>query len=155
MTFKIKGKAVLYGESEERELTVLLTRGRKRRKDFFIGENRGFIMLHLLDLTRHEYRVIFYLLGNMEYGNYCYLTQSAMSEELGIAQPNISKTIKSLQSKGLLFKEKTNKGNAIRLNACIAWRGRDDKEYYRRYAIDSEYLLETNETWQNINLPTV
>jgi DNA-binding transcriptional ArsR family regulator len=56
-------------------------------------------------------------------------------------QPNISKTLKLLESKGLIFKEKDSKGNVIRVSSCIAWRGRTGKLYRERFAIDSEFFV--------------
>jgi DNA-binding MarR family transcriptional regulator len=141
-----QGKATLIGDVDERDLYVVLLRRSKLKKDFFLAMGDGIMFLYKLDLTKHEYRVMLFLLSHMEFDNFCYNTQAYIADKLKVAQPDISKTLKSLESKGLIFKERTDKGKVIRVSAVIAWRGRTGKEFEKRYAMDSEHIIDIRET---------
>jgi DNA-binding MarR family transcriptional regulator len=136
----IKGVTILEGETEEKEVWFVVNRRSKLRKGFSLMMDEGLVILSMLDLTRHEYRLILFLISEMEFDNCCYKTQAFMSEKLSIAQSNISKTLKLLESKGLIFREATNKGKTVRISAVLAWRGKTDKEFSNRFAIDSENI---------------
>ena len=70
-----QGKATLLGDVDERDLYVVLLRRSKLKKDFFLAMGEGIMFLYNLDLTKHEYRVILFLLSHMEFDNFCYNTQ--------------------------------------------------------------------------------
>ena len=140
-----QGKATLLGDVDERDLYVVLLRRSKLKKDFFLAMGEGIMFLYNLDLTKHEYRVILFLLSHMEFDNFCYNTQAYMADKLKVAQPDISKTLKSLELKGLIFRERTERGKVIRVSAVIAWRGRTGKEFEKRYAMDSEHIVDIRE----------
>jgi DNA-binding MarR family transcriptional regulator len=141
-----QGKATLIGDVDERDLYVVLLRRSKLKKDFFLAMGDGIMFLYSLDLTKHEYRVMLFLLSHMEFDNFCYNTQVYIADKLKVAQPDISKTLKSLELKGLIFREKTDRGKVIRVSAVIAWRGRTGKEFEKRYAMDSEHIVDIRET---------
>lgn len=141
-----QGKATLIGEVDERDLYVVLLRRSKLKKDFFLAMGDGIMFLYNLDLTKHEYRVMLFLLSHMEFDNFCYNTQAYIADKLNLAQPDISKTLKSLESKGLIFRERTDRGRVTRVSAVIAWRGRTGKEFDKRYAMDSEHIADIRET---------
>jgi DNA-binding MarR family transcriptional regulator len=141
-----QGKATLIGDVDERDLYVVLLRRSKLKKDFFLAMGDGIMFLYSLDLTKHEYRVMLFLLSHMEFDNFCYNTQVYIADKLKVAQPDISKTLKSLELKGLIFREKTDRGKVIRVSAVIAWRGRTGKEFEKRYAMDSEHIVDIRKT---------
>jgi DNA-binding MarR family transcriptional regulator len=136
----LKGKTRLVGDIEEKNVWYVIQRRSKLRKGFSLIMDDGLIILSQLDLTRHEYRLMLFLISQIEFDNCCYITQSFMSEKLSIAQSNISKTLKLLESRNLIFRESTNKGKSIRVSSVIAWRGKTDSEYTNRFAADSKCL---------------
>jgi DNA-binding MarR family transcriptional regulator len=137
----LKGTAKLNGSPEEKEVWYVIQRRSKLREGFSLAMDDGLIILSQLDLTRHEYRVMLFLISQMDFDNYCLMTQSFMSEKLSIAQSNISKTLKSLESKKLIFRELTDRGKVIRVSAVIAWRGKADTKFLDQFAIDSKQIL--------------
>jgi DNA-binding MarR family transcriptional regulator len=139
MGYKV-GRGKIVGELEDRSLIVLNPRRSKLRKDFFLAMDDGFMILCDLDLTKHEYRTILFILGDMNFENYFYGTQTYIAEKLKIAQPDVSKTLKLLESKGLIFKENVNGRRSIRVSAVVAWKGKANAEFSRRFAIDSEHI---------------
>jgi len=141
-----QGKATLIGEVDERDLYVVLLRRSKLKKDFFLGMGDGCMYLATLDLTKHEYRLILFLLASMEFDNFYYGTQAYIASELNLAQSDISKTLKSLESQGLIFRERTSRGKVTRISAVLGWRGRAGKEFEKRYAMDSEHIPDIRKT---------
>jgi DNA-binding MarR family transcriptional regulator len=136
----LKGKYKLQCDKEEHEFLLLSRKKPKLNDHYSQCTDEALVHLSKLDLTRYEYRVILFLISQMNFGNYCYKTQSYISKELNIAQPNVSKTLKSLIDKGLIFKETTDEGKAIRVSAVLAWKGTGDNEYIKRFHSDSEKI---------------
>jgi DNA-binding MarR family transcriptional regulator len=128
------------GTGEVRETTVKLKSNERFKKNFFIGMSEGYMLLAQLDLTASQLKVLLLLISQMEYENMCYVTQSFINKITGISQPNISKHINKMIKMGLIFKECTPRGNALRINAVITWKGTRNKVYKERFAIDSECL---------------
>jgi hypothetical protein len=139
----LKGTKKIQGDTEEKEVWYAVPRKSKLRKGFSLIMDEGLVYLAELDLTRHEYRLMLFLISQMNFDNYCHITQSFMSKKLSIAQSNISKTLKLLESRKLIYKESTDRGRSIRINCFIAWRGRTDREYMNRFSVDSEDILVT------------
>lgn len=135
------GSARLLGDKEDRDIILCRRRTSKLRKDFCLAMDDGIMILYKMDLTKHEYKVMLFLIANMEFENYAYLTQTHIAENLKIKQPDVSKALKVLESNGLVFREKTNRGKVIRVSSVIAWRGRPDSNFNRRFSMDSEHLL--------------
>jgi predicted transcriptional regulator len=54
------------------------------------------------DLTGQDFRVLFFILANMEYENLFQMSQAYIGEKLGIQQPHIAKSIKKLIEKDLI-----------------------------------------------------
>jgi DNA-binding MarR family transcriptional regulator len=135
------GSARLFGDKEDRDIILCRRRTSKLRKDFCLAMDDGIMMLYKMNLTKHEYRVMLFLIANMEFENYIYLTQIYIAENLKIKQPDVSKALKVLESNGLIFKEKMDRGKVIRVSSVIAWRGRPDSKFNQRFSMDSEHLL--------------
>lgn len=137
----LKGYKKIEGDTEEKEVWYAVPVRSKLRKGFSLIMDEGLILLAQFDLTKHEYRLILFLISQIDFSNCCYITQSFMGQELSIAQSNISKTLKALESRGLIFRENTNRGKSIRINSVIAWRGKTDREYTDRFLSDSGHLI--------------
>lgn len=137
----LKGTKKIDGDVVEKEVWYAVRSKNRGIKNWSMVTDEGLVLLAQLDLTKHEYRLMLFLMSQTDFStNCCYITQSFMGEQLSIAQSNISKTLKSLESKGLIFREQTSRGRSIRINAVIAWRGTADKEYTNSFLKDSEYL---------------
>jgi DNA-binding MarR family transcriptional regulator len=51
------------------------------------------------DLAAQDFKVLFFVLGNMEYENFFQMSQAAIAEGLSIHQPDVSKAMKKLIAK--------------------------------------------------------
>jgi DNA-binding MarR family transcriptional regulator len=51
------------------------------------------------DLTGQDFKVLFFVLGNMEYENFFQMSQASVAEKLGVQQPHIAKAMKKLIAK--------------------------------------------------------
>jgi MarR family len=130
----------LHGTGEVNEVVVKLRSNERFRKNFFIGMSEGYMLLSQLDLTASQLKILLLLISQMEYQNMCYITQSFITKITGISQPNVSKHISKMIKMGLIFKESTSRGNALRINAVISWKGTRNRVYKEKFAIDSECL---------------
>jgi DNA-binding MarR family transcriptional regulator len=128
------------GTGELKETTVRLRSNERFTKNFFIGMSEGYMLLAQLDLTGSQLKVLLLLISQMEYQNICYVTQSFITKITGISQPNVSKHINKMIQMGLIFKESTPKGNALRINAVISWKGTRNNVYKERFMLDSQCL---------------
>jgi hypothetical protein len=54
------------------------------------------------DLTGQDFKVLFFVLGNMEYENFFQMSQGAIAEGLSIRQPDVSKAMKKLIAKDFI-----------------------------------------------------
>jgi hypothetical protein len=113
----------------------------KFKESFCRAWEDGFMILTKMGLTACQYTILLIIIAQMEYENFCYVTQSFISEETGIAQPNVSKNINVMVKAGLLFKENTKRGKSIRVSSVIAWKGNKDKAFKEAFARDSEALI--------------
>ncbi len=96
----------------------------------FISEVEG--------LTGNDYRILFRLLSHLEFGNWIYVTQTTIAEELKLKKSHVSRSMKKLVEKGIIEKQKDPKDKRkmiYRLNPKCGWRGDADqwkKEMYNR-----------------------
>lgn len=75
-------------------------------------------------LTLTDYRVRDYMLCMCGIGNFVHFNQSAASRELGIAQPNISASIKRLVAMGIVLEgPKAGKFRTYQINPALAFSG--------------------------------
>ena len=113
----------------------------KFKESFCRAWEDGFMILTKMGLTASQYTILLIFIAQMEYENFCYITQSYISEQTGIAQPNVSKNINAMAKVGLLFKEDTKRGKSIRVSSVIAWKGTKNKAFREAFAKDSEALI--------------
>jgi len=126
----------------DQELLLIQPRRSGLRRDFFLAMQTGFTELARFNLTTHQYRIVIYLLSKMEYNNIFRGSQASIANALGMKQPHVSKAIKELASKGIVFKEKDDTGRYVRVNAVIAWKGDTvGHEFRDRFDQDAGMLL--------------
>jgi len=107
-----------------------------RRK---INNKRWFIMFQdfLKQLVKdkglkgQDYRVLIYLLSELDWDNWSHIPQRVISKETGIPQPEVAKSIKKLKEKGIIQVVKDSRSNKYRINPGFVWKG----EYKKREAV--------------------
>lgn len=131
-------KTELFGSQEVG--LILPRKSRFRGGSFVIMFNDGLLLLNDLGLTLQQYRVILFLISEMGYNNEFRGPQRYIAESTKIAQPHVSRALKSLSEMGLIFREKDARGHIIRVSAVVCWKGDGGKDFRQQYAKDSEFL---------------
>jgi DNA-binding MarR family transcriptional regulator len=72
------------------------------------------------DITGGCYRVLFILLGQLDFENYIYVPQKEIAEKLDMDPAQVSRSIKLLVQKGILLHSPCG----YRLNANYDWKGK-------------------------------
>jgi len=90
------------------------------------------------EIKGEDYRVLLFLLGNMDFENWIQVTQESIAKELGMERTNVTKAIKKLSKKGIIEVAKRGRMNIYRLNPDIAWRGsyKNLQGYYKSKILD-------------------
>lgn len=96
------------------------------------GLNRMTILLDSLEdmaidnrLSDADRRVLFLMIGQMDFENWIHIPLSSLSKKLNIAVPNISRSVKNLVELKYISKEKVGRANLYRFNPEMGWKGRD------------------------------
>ncbi|QUS62605.1 helix-turn-helix domain-containing protein [Synechocystis sp. PCC 7338] len=77
------------------------------------------------DLTQQDFKVLLYVLNNMEYENLFQQSQGAIAEALGMQQPNISKAMKKLIAKDFIrIIGNIGRQNVYRISPYLALKSR-------------------------------
>jgi DNA-binding MarR family transcriptional regulator len=77
------------------------------------------------EMTGETCRVLFYLLGKMDFENYVRVTQGDAAAALGLQKTNVSRAVKTLCDKGILLKgPKAGRSATYRLNSAYGWKGK-------------------------------
>ena len=96
------------------------------------GFGRGWVamsqgaMLELAkaDLGDEARRVLFAVLGQLDFENYILLNQAELGELIGIQRANVSRAIAKLESLGVLIRgPKAGRSSTFRLNPSFGWKG--------------------------------
>ena len=82
-------------------------------------------LLENVRLTNEEFRVFFYLLSITDFENWILMSQSEIGQRLGMKRPNVSRALKRLEEKGLIYSERKGRNNVYKLNPLIAWKGKE------------------------------
>jgi predicted transcriptional regulator len=136
----IISSVICNSEGEFKQVFGKIIKDNKHTKEFFTSDKDGCMILALSDLTVTEYKIMMMLLGYMDFENYVYTNQRFIAETLKITQPSTSKTINKLLNRGFIFKEKVNGVGCYRVNAAIAWKGSNTKQYKEIIEKDMQYL---------------
>ncbi|MBR5914145.1 MAG: GIY-YIG nuclease family protein [Selenomonadaceae bacterium] len=91
-----------------------------------------------LNLPNEQYRVFLKLLSKTDFENYLTISQTELSKELGMKQPNIAKAIKGLCEQNIIIEgPRIGLNKSYRLNPYIAHKGSERKQTI----VDFEKLL--------------
>ena len=84
------------------------------------------INLAKANLPNEQYRVIFYLLGRLDFENYLRISQKQMSQDLGMKQPAISRALKALEDRYIIMEgPRAGLNKTYHLNPYIAHKGQE------------------------------
>lgn len=76
------------------------------------------------DLGDEARRVLFMILGKLDFENYLLLSQTEICDELGLQRPNVSRAITRLEGQGILIRgPKAGRSSTFRLNPSFGWKG--------------------------------
>jgi hypothetical protein len=116
------------GEVFESAVSVLV--GRRSKTPYapgkwFMANQEGWDALARdPDLTLRSRRVLDFLFGRLDFENWILVSQAEIAKELEIHRPDVSKAIKQLCDKGILFKgPKTGRSLTFRLNPKYGYKG--------------------------------
>lgn len=77
------------------------------------------------ELTDEPKRVLLFLFSRLDFENYIQLHQSEIATELSMAKSHVSRAIKLLVDKKILFKgPKIGRSSSFRLNPHYGWKGK-------------------------------
>ena len=101
----------------------------KRRNGFVNGwvamsQQKALIELARADLGDEARRVLFVLLGHVEYENFIVVPQAAMAKEIGLPKSNFSRAVSRLVDEGVIERgPKVGRMVSLRLNPSYGWKG--------------------------------
>jgi DNA-binding MarR family transcriptional regulator len=77
------------------------------------------------EITGEVYRVLLYLLSQMDFENHIHVSQSDTATILGLQKTNVSRAVKTLCDKGILLKgQKQGRSAVYKLNSHYGWKGK-------------------------------
>ena len=102
------------------------------------------------ELSGDAWRILFFLLGRLEYENHLRVGQSEIVRELGMHKSSVSRALKLLTDRGILQPtgEKAGRSSFYKLDTQLAWRGKArnrPKPPSKPRASDAERNVETPE----------
>lgn len=107
----------------------VFTRSTYKGGGFFMAMQEGFIHLAKLGLKGQELQVLMYVMGKLDFENWIRISQSEISQELGIARPHISSAFKRFVDQGILHKgPKVGTSWTYRLDPSFGVKGRAKNE---------------------------
>lgn len=129
------------------DLLLIEPRRSKWKEGFFMGIQSGFQTLTKMNLSSTQYKIIIFIMSKMDFENKYRGTQKKIAEFIGVSASNLSPEVKKLCSRGLLIKGDDDNGKFLRLNACIAYKGRRDNsgEFEDLIAEDMNLIPELEE----------
>lgn len=84
-------------------------------------------MMAQSDLGQQEFRVFFAVGSRIDFDNYILLNQAEISKELGMDKADVSRSIKKLETIGVLLRgPKAGRSITYRLNPNFGWKGKAD-----------------------------
>ncbi len=82
------------------------------------------VALAQADLGDQARRVLFVILGKLDFENYILISQSEISETLKMHRSDVSKAISKLEAEGVLIRgPKAGRSSTFRLNPSFGWKG--------------------------------
>lgn len=85
-------------------------------------------------LPQEQYRVMMFLMSQLDFENYLRITQISIAKELDMKQANVSRAIKGLLEKDIIITgPKVGTAKTYRLNPRMAYKGRNPKQTIIEY----------------------
>lgn len=81
----------------------------------------GFLKLAKTPMRGQSVRVLFFLMGRLDYENFVRQSRQEIGDSLGMPKGNVSRAIKELRENGILDEAKDK---SLRLNTKFGWRGK-------------------------------
>jgi DNA-binding transcriptional regulator GbsR (MarR family) len=140
-TGRIKGYVDKY-TGEEYGFPVIV--GRKRNpygKGWVMNSQDAAILLAKdKDIKGETHRVLWFIIGILDFENWVQLSITEMAKELNMHQPDVSKAIKVLEDKEIILRgPKVGRSYAFMLNPDFGWKGNvKNLEDYRRERDDTK-----------------
>lgn len=79
-------------------------------------------------LPQEQYRVMIYLMSQLDFENFLKITQNTIAKELGMKQANVSRALKGLMEKDVIITgPKVGAAKTYRLNPRMAYKGKNPK----------------------------
>ena len=133
---------------EDSDLNVL-TKPRKYLKDehirFFQDEMIG--TANDRDLTITDFRVLITILGNLDYDNKLVLSHAKLGKQIGIKQPEVTKSFKKLLNKGYIeIIDTIGRQNVYMFNPSVAFKSRAKNLKELKHAWDKQTLPDTQKS---------
>jgi hypothetical protein len=89
-----------------------------------MSQQKALIELARADLGDEARRVLFVLLGHVEYENFIVVPQARMAEEIGLPKSNFSRAVSRLVNEGIIERgPKVGRMVSLRLNPAYGWKG--------------------------------
>lgn len=102
------------------------------------------------ELGLYDIRILSYFIANVGFENYVNIPQQKVADDLDIKQPDVSKSLKKLQNKNIITKEKVGRNNFYRVNPELIWRG---KTAEWKKVVDINEIRKKQEEQYNGKLP--
>lgn len=95
-------------------------------------------------LSGASFRVLMYLLSNLDFENYILIQQVEIAEKLEMKRANVSRAIKQLTDKGILVKgPKLGRTYSYKLNSTYGWKGKVIKLFEEMEEPKPKLLVDT------------
>lgn len=92
---------------------------------FFLAIQEGFEHISKLDLTGEQYKVLTYIMSQLDFENYICLTQKSVCEALGMKKSNVSRSFKKLVAEGIIHEgPKIAQAKTYRLDPNFGFKGK-------------------------------
>jgi hypothetical protein len=118
-------KEMVDRDTEEIFHIPIFTRSTYKGGGFFMAMQEGFIHLAKLGLKGQEMQILMYVFGKLDFENWIRISQTEISNELGIARPHISAAFKTFVNQGILHKgPKVGTSWTYRLDPSFGVKGR-------------------------------
>lgn len=94
------------------------------REGWIAMAQNALVALAQADLGDQARRVLFVILGKLDFENYILVSQSEIAETIGMKRANVSAAIARLEAEGIILRgPKAGRSATFRLNPSYGWKG--------------------------------
>lgn len=92
---------------------------------FFMAIQEGFEYLSKLDLTGEQFKVLTYIMSQLDFENYILMQQKDVAAALGMKKENVSRSFSKLIKEGIIHEgPRVGKAKTYRLDIAFGYKGR-------------------------------